>query len=168
MLPPRIRLSQRVSMRAWNTRVEMCYAWLLRSHHGLDEARAHTGYAYGHTAEAELRPRPRCTPQLGLALRPPSRSSCPRRCRRSAWARNHTPSAESACEVTRPRRTEDATAKHNALGYRLASLRDGGGTMRGGASDGVFFVSPLCAVKVRLRRLCTSNLGVNHSRAAGG
>ena len=43
----------------------MCHAWLLRSHHGPDGARAHTGYAYGHSARAELRPEPRYTRERG-------------------------------------------------------------------------------------------------------
>ena len=60
----------------------MCDAWLLRPRHGPDGARAHTGYAYGHSAGAELRPKPRCTPQLGLALRPPSQGAITRGLRR--------------------------------------------------------------------------------------
>jgi hypothetical protein len=80
----------------------MCHAWLLRSRHGPDGARAHTGYAYGHSARAELRPRPRCTHKLGLALGPPSRRSAARGKHRAAWSHNYTPSAEGACEVTRP------------------------------------------------------------------
>ena len=80
----------------------MCHAWLLRSRHGPDGARAHTGYAYGHSARAELRPKPRCTHKLGLALGPPSRRSAARGQHRAAWSHNYTPSAEGACEVTRP------------------------------------------------------------------
>ena len=35
--------------------VGMCNAWLLLPRHGPDGARAHIGYAYGHTAAKELR-----------------------------------------------------------------------------------------------------------------
>jgi hypothetical protein len=103
MLPARIVASRRVSNRALVGGVGgMCHAWLLRSRHGPDGARAHTGYAYGHSARAELRPKPRCTHKLGLALGPPSRRSAARGQHRAAWSHNYTPSAEGACEVTRP------------------------------------------------------------------
>ena len=68
----------------------------------------------------------------GLALRPPSLPCGARKPRARALARNHTPSAEGACEVTRPRCSTLENDSVPTIRKQLTRTNDYGGRGGGG------------------------------------
>lgn len=123
----------------------MCNAWLLQPRHGPDGARAHTGYAYGHSVEprsgaASASRRGRSTSPTGPRSAATSRGS--HRSGSRAFVPQQYAHESSAHGVTRPRFASQAPAQCAAAPKHTSSVAvPARSEKKRRASDGVMAVS---------------------------